>query len=57
MGLTLIAYLFLPLIVLHFVIHIWHKRNGEERRRALDSALKAYARGITVDDEDLRRID
>ena len=48
---TLIAYFAVPLIVLGYVMMWWHRKVKKERRRALESALKEYARGLTVDED------
>jgi hypothetical protein len=51
MGSTIIVFLVLPLIALSWVIACWHKRVKDERRRALENALKEYAKGLTIDED------
>jgi hypothetical protein len=37
---------------LELFFNLWQRRNKDERRRALESALKDYARGMTMEDDD-----
>lgn len=51
MGFTLIAYFALPLMLLGYVTMWWHRKVRKERRRAMERALKEYARGMTMDED------